>query len=60
MAKLPEILSKWEYRKEWEDEMTLERLNELGAEGWELVIIQKNVMTFKRPKLEESTTNDHN
>jgi ATP-dependent Clp protease ATP-binding subunit ClpA len=38
----------WEYRVEHRDRIETEWLNELGAEGWELVDISRDTLVFKR------------
>lgn len=39
----------WEYRVD--TDLGEERLNALGAEGWELVAVQEGAGYFKRPRL---------
>ena len=50
-------MTKWEYKILVEDVVNLERLNEFGAEGWELVGFQGNRAYFIR-SIEDSSCDD--
>lgn len=42
-------MTRWEYLVVGEPGITRESLNELGADGWELIGIGLGLLVFKRP-----------
>lgn len=44
-------MCKWEYKIEQMSSSSLDRLNELGKEGWQLVAVVQTIYYFKRPIL---------
>jgi hypothetical protein len=43
-----EAMTQWKYRVERRDMLDADWLNELGADGWELVAVHEGAYVFKR------------